>query len=74
MNNIILNLSDGISDKKDKTIIRHWKCTYYLCCMTWTGLCGGFNANIIKAKSYFVKLREENKELKLSQYSKVMIN
>ena len=30
------------------------------------GLCGGFNANIIKkAKSYFAKLNKEGKELKI---------
>ena len=30
------------------------------------GLCGGFNANIIKkAKSYFLKLKEEGKEIKI---------
>jgi F-type H+-transporting ATPase subunit gamma len=30
------------------------------------GLCGGFNSNIIKkAKSYFAKLSEEGKELKI---------
>ncbi len=70
MNNIILNLSDGISDKKSapKLLSGTGNAHIHLCVVMTSdrGLCGGFNANIIKkAKSYFVKLREENKELKI---------
>src|SRR6056300_1298469 len=50
MNNVILNLSGGISDKENAPKL----------------LCGRFNANIIKkAKAYFAKISEQGKELKI---------
>ncbi len=70
MNNIILNLSCGISDKEiaPKLLSGSGKEQVHLCVVLTSdrGLCGGFNANIIKkAKSYFVKLNKEGKELKI---------
>ena len=70
MNNIILNLSSGISDKETapKLLSGSGKEQIHLCVVMTSdrGLCGGFNSNIIKkAKSYFVKLNKEGKELKI---------
>ena len=70
MNNIILNLSSGISDKSNapKLLSGSGNEKTHLCVVMTSdrGLCGGFNANIIKkAKSYFFKLKEEGKELKI---------
>ncbi len=70
MNNIILNLSSGISDKESapKLLSGTGKEEIHLCVVMTSdrGLCGGFNANIIKkAKSYFAKLDSEGKELKI---------
>ena len=70
MNNIILNLSNGISDKSNapKLLSGTGNERIHLCVVMTSdrGLCGGFNANIIKkAKSYFLKLKEEGKELKI---------
>ncbi len=70
MNNIILNLSSGISDKETapKLLSGSGKEQVHLCVVMTSdrGLCGGFNANIIKkAKSYFTKLNKEGKELKI---------
>ena len=70
MNNIILNLSSGISDKEaaPKLLSGSGKEQVHLCVVLTSdrGLCGGFNANIIKkAKSYFAKLNKEGKELKI---------
>ena len=70
MNNIILNLSEGISDKENapKLLSGTGKDQIHLCVVMTSdrGLCGGFNSNIIKkAKSYFSKLSSENKELKI---------
>ena len=70
MNNIILNLSSGISDKENapKLLSGSGKEKVHLCVVMTSdrGLCGGFNANIIKkAKSYFAKLTSEGKELKI---------
>ena len=70
MNNIILNLSSGISDKETapKLLSGSGKEQIHLCVVMTSdrGLCGGFNANIIKkAKSYFTKLSKEGKELKI---------
>jgi len=70
MNNIILNLSSGISDKSNapKLLSGTGSEKIHLCVVMTSdrGLCGGFNANIIKkAKSYFSKLNEEGKELKI---------
>ena len=61
MNNIILNLSFGISNKENapKLLSGTGKDQIHLCVILTSdrGLCGGFNANIIKkAKSYFSKL------------------
>ena len=70
MNNIILNLSSGISDKENapKLLSGSGKDQIHLCVVMTSdrGLCGGFNSNIIKkAKSYFSKILDENKELKI---------
>ncbi|WP_440921362.1 F0F1 ATP synthase subunit gamma [Candidatus Pelagibacter sp.] len=70
MNNIILNLSSGISDKETapKLLSGSGKEQVHLCVVLTSdrGLCGGFNANIIKrAKSYFANLNKEGKELKI---------
>ena len=70
MNNIILNLSEGISDKENapKLLSGTGKDQIHLCVVMTSdrGLCGGFNSNIIKkAKSYFSKLSSEGKELKI---------
>ena len=70
MNNIILNLSEGISDKENapKLLSGTGKDQIHLCVVMTSdrGLCGGFNSNIIKkAKSYFSRLFSEGKELKI---------
>jgi len=70
MNNIILNLSDGISDKESapKLLIGTGEKKIHLCIVMTSdrGLCGGFNSNIIKkAKSYFKKILNDNKTLKI---------
>ncbi|MDC3257540.1 F0F1 ATP synthase subunit gamma [Candidatus Pelagibacter sp.] len=70
MNNIILNLSNGISDKENapKLLSGTGNDKTHLCVVMSSdrGLCGGFNSNIIKkAKSYFTKLSEEGKDLKI---------
>ena len=70
MNNIILNLSSGISDKENapKLLSGTGNDKIHLCVIMTSdrGLCGGFNSNIIKkAKSYFAKLVEDGKELKI---------
>ena len=70
MNNIILNLSNGISDKENapKLLSGSGNDKVHLCVVMTSdrGLCGGFNSNIIKkAKSYFAKLAEDGKDLKI---------
>ena len=70
MNNIILNLSSGISDKENapKLLSGSGNDKVHLCVVMTSdrGLWGGFNSNIIKkAKSYFVKLEDEGKDLKI---------
>ena len=70
MNNIILNLSSGISDKENapKLLAGTGLDKTHLCIVLTSdrGLCGGFNTNIIKkAKSYFKKIANENKSLKI---------
>ena len=70
MNNIILNLSSGISDKENapKLLAGTGEDKVHLCLVMTAdrGLCGGFNSNIIKkAKSYFQKLSDSGKELKI---------
>ena len=70
MNNIILNLSNGISDKENtsKLLSGTGNDRVYLCVVMTSdrGLCGGFNSNIIKkAKSYFSKISADGKEFKI---------
>ena len=70
MNNIILNMSRGISDKENapKLLSGTGNDNVHLCIIMTSdrGLCGGFNSNIIKkAKSYFSKILSEGKELKI---------
>ena len=70
MNNIILNLSSGISDKENapKLLSGTGEDKVHLCVVMTSdrGLCGGFNSNIIKkAKLYFQNLSESGKELKI---------
>ena len=70
MNNIILNLSSGISDKENapKLLAGTGEDKVHLCVVMTAdrGLCGGFNSNIIKkAKSYFQKLSDSGKDLKI---------
>ena len=70
MNNIILNLSNAISDKENapKLLSGTGEDKTHLCIVLTSdrGLCGGFNTNIIKkAKSYFQKILNENKNLKI---------
>ena len=70
MNNIIINLSDSISDKDNasKFLVGTGKDTTHLCVVIAAdrGLCGGFNTNICrKARNYFDKILKENKTLKI---------
>ena len=70
MNNIILNLADGISDKENapKLLAGTGQEKIHLCVVLTSdrGLCGGFNSNIIKkAKTYFGKVLGEGKMLKI---------
>jgi len=70
MNNIILNLSEGISIKENapKLLAGTGVDKIHLCIVLTSdrGLCGGFNTNIIKkAKAYFEKISNEGKSLKI---------
>jgi len=70
MNNIILNLSSGIADKQNapKLLTGSGEEKVHLCIVLTSdrGLCGGFNSNIIrKAKTYFQKILNEGKTLKI---------
>ena len=70
MNNIILNLSNSISDKDNASrfLVGTGKDNVHLCVVITAdrGLCGGFNTNICrKAKSYFEKILKEGKTLKI---------
>ncbi len=70
MNNIILNLSNSISDKENspKLLSGSGEDKVHLCIVMTSdrGLCGGFNTNIIKkAKVYFQKILDEGKNLKI---------
>ena len=70
MNNIILNLSNGISDIENapKLLSGTGDNKVHLCVVMTSdrGLCGGFNTNIIKkAKLYFQKILDEGKTLKI---------
>tara|TARA_B100001123_G_scaffold201999_1_gene229163 strand:- start:173 stop:1051 length:879 start_codon:yes stop_codon:yes gene_type:complete len=70
MNNIILNLSNSVSDKDNasKFLVGTGKNDVHLCVVITAdrGLCGGFNTNICrKAKNYFEKILKEGKILKI---------
>ena len=70
MNNIILNLSNSITDKENasKFLVGTGKDAVHLCVVITAdrGLCGGFNTNICrKAKNYFEKILKEGKTLKI---------
>jgi len=70
MNNIILNLSNSISDKENspKLLAGSGEDKVHLCIVMTSdrGLCGGFNTNIIKkAKTYFQKILDGGKTLKI---------
>jgi len=70
MNNIILNLSNSITDKENapKLLVGTGNEKVHLCIVLTAdrGLCGGFNTNIVKkAKSFFEKIKSEGKSLKI---------
>ena len=70
MNNIILNLSNSISDKENspKLLSGSGEDRVHLCIVMTSdrGLCGGFNTNIIKkAKTCFQKILDQGKTLKI---------
>tara|TARA_B100000029_G_scaffold203073_1_gene201283 strand:- start:725 stop:1600 length:876 start_codon:yes stop_codon:yes gene_type:complete len=70
MNNIILNLSNSISDKENasKFLVGTGKDNVHLCVVITAdrGLCGGFNTNICKkAKNDFDKILKQGKTLKI---------
>jgi F-type H+-transporting ATPase subunit gamma len=70
MQNIILNLTESISDPLNapKLLIGTGKDQIHLCVVMTSdrGLCGGFNSNICRlAKKYFKKILKEEKNLKI---------
>ena len=70
MNNIILNLSNSITEKENapKLLAGTGNEKVHLCIVLTAdrGLCGGFNTNIVKkAKSFFEKIKSEGKNLKI---------
>ena len=70
MNNIILNLSNSITEKENapKLLVGTGNGKVHLCIVLTAdrGLCGGFNTNIVKkAKSFFEKIKSEAKSLKI---------
>jgi F-type H+-transporting ATPase subunit gamma len=70
MQNIILNLTESISDSSNapKLLVGNGKEQTYLCVVMTSdrGLCGGFNTNICRlAKNYFLKVLKEGKTLKI---------
>ena len=70
MHNIILNLTDSISDPANapKLLVGTGKEQIHLCVVMTSdkGLCGGFNSNICRlAKNYFLKVLKEGKTLKI---------
>jgi F-type H+-transporting ATPase subunit gamma len=70
MKNIILNLTNSISDPQNapKLLVGNGNDKTYLCLVLTAdrGLCGGFNSNICKlAKTNFKKILKEGKELKI---------
>ena len=70
MQNIILNLTNSISDSANapRLLIGSGEDKTYLCVVMTAdrGLCGGFNSNICKkAKNYFKKILKEGKKIKI---------
>jgi len=70
MNNIILNLSNSVTDKENasKFLVGTGQDNVHLCVVITAdrGLCGGFNSNICRlAKNYFEKILKEGKTLKI---------
>ena len=70
MQNIILNLTESISDPQNapKLLVGTGKDKTHLCVVMTSdrGLCGGFNSNICRlAKKYFEKILKEKKSLKI---------
>jgi F-type H+-transporting ATPase subunit gamma len=70
MQNIILNLTESISDPANapKLLVGTGKEQVHLCVVMTSdkGLCGGFNSNICRlAKNYFLKVLKEGKTLKI---------
>ena len=70
MQNIILNLTESISDPQNapKLLVGTGKDQIHLCVVMTSdrGLCGGFNSNICRlAKKYFKKILKEEKNLKI---------
>ena len=70
MQNIILNLTESISDPQNapKLLVGTGKDQSHLCVVMTSdrGLCGGFNSNICRlAKKYFEKILKEEKNLKI---------
>jgi len=70
MQNIILNLTESISDPLNapKLLVGTGKEQTHLCVVMTSdrGLCGGFNTNICRlAKNYFLKVLKEGKTLKV---------
>jgi len=70
MNNIILNLSNGIANKENAPQLLRGtgEDKTHLCIVLTSdrGLCGGFNTNIIKkAKAYFKQISSKGKNLKI---------
>jgi len=70
MQNIILNLTESISDPQNapKLLVGTGKDQTHLCVVMTSdrGLCGGFNSNICRlAKKYFEKILKEEKNLKI---------
>jgi len=70
MNNMILNLSNSITEKENapKLLAGTGNDRVHLCIVLTAdrGLCGGFNTNIVKkAKSFFEKIKSEGKNLKI---------
>ncbi len=70
MQNIILNLTESISDPQNapKLLVGTGKDQTHLCVVMTSdrGLCGGFNSNICRlAKKFFEKTLKESKSLKI---------
>ena len=70
MQNIILNLTESISDPLNapKLLVGTGKEQIHLCVVMTSdrGLCGGFNTNICRlAKKYFLEVLKEGKTLKI---------